>query len=182
MDCQGLIETVEFSNKEHDESVRVDALVMPNLVISDIVMTPPNIAKRIIEHFNPEGTMLEPCRGDGAFWQYMPGAKWCEIREGRDFFHWTEPIDWIITNPPFSNIEEFMKHAFFLAKNTVFLIPAHKPFSSWRRMRAILKYGGIKELILIKGQQCNFPFRYPYGIFHFQKGYNGGTKLLSWEA
>ena len=34
----------------------------------DIVMTPVYLAKNIIEHFEPTGLILDPCRGEGAFY------------------------------------------------------------------------------------------------------------------
>ena len=33
-----------------------------------MVMTPVYLAKEIIEHFNPTGRILDPCRGTGAFY------------------------------------------------------------------------------------------------------------------
>ena len=34
----------------------------------DIVMTPEYLAKDIIEHYKPQGLILDPCRGTGAFY------------------------------------------------------------------------------------------------------------------
>ena len=156
----------------------LDAFVSQRWVESDVVLTPQNIAKWIIDYFKPTGFLLDPCKGDGAFYNNLPDPKdWCEIRKGKDFFKYSKKVDWIITNPPFTNVELFMEHSFNLAKNVVFILPAHKPFASWKRMKLIKEYGGIKELILIKGQDCNFPFRYPYGIFHFVKRYDDNIKI-----
>jgi len=55
-------------------------IVNPN----DVWMTPPPIAADIVNRFKPTGRILDPCRGDGAFWNVMPGAEWCEAREGRN--------------------------------------------------------------------------------------------------
>jgi hypothetical protein len=52
---------------------------------NDRIYTPPFLAKLIIEHFKPQGKILEPCRGKGAFSDLMPGCDWCEIDEGKDF-------------------------------------------------------------------------------------------------
>jgi len=152
-------------------------------VESDVVYTPDHIAEWIVNYFKPQGLCLDPCKGGGAFYNKFPGEKdWCEIRDGRNFFDHTTKAIWIITNPPFTNIERFMEHSFSLADNVVFLLPAHKTFSSWARIRLIEAYGGIVTILLVKGQQCQFPFRYPYGVFHFQKGYNGGTLIQNCEA
>ena len=34
----------------------------------DIVMTPEWLAIEIIDHFSPSGIILDPCRGEGAFY------------------------------------------------------------------------------------------------------------------
>ena len=66
----------------------------------DIVMTPVYLAKNIIEHFEPTGLILDPCRGEGAFYDnYNTDNKdWCELGEGKDFLEYNKKVDWIITN------------------------------------------------------------------------------------
>jgi hypothetical protein len=49
-------------------------------------------------------------------------ASWCEITEGRDFYDWQEPVHWIISNPPWSKIRPFLRHAMSVADNVVFLV------------------------------------------------------------
>jgi hypothetical protein len=44
---------------------------------TDVVLTPDAIAADVVKHFRPTGRMLDPCRGNGAFWKHMPGAEWC---------------------------------------------------------------------------------------------------------
>ena len=34
----------------------------------DLVMTPEYLAKDIINHYNPQGLILDPARGEGAFY------------------------------------------------------------------------------------------------------------------
>lgn len=48
-------------------------------------------------------------------------ARWCEIAEGRDFMHWQAPVDWIVTNPPWSMFRNFLVHSMRVTKNIVFL-------------------------------------------------------------
>lgn len=71
-----------------------------------IVMTKPEMAKYIIGEIKiPEGSsVMEPCRGDGAFYDNFPegGVKyWCEINDGVDFLDCKQRVDYIISNPPF---------------------------------------------------------------------------------
>lgn len=52
-----------------------------------------------------EGDVVyEPFRGEGAFYNSLPDfvvKRWAEIEEGKDFKDETEPVDWVISNPPF---------------------------------------------------------------------------------
>ena len=71
----------------------------------DIVYTPEPLAIDIIEHFAPQGRVLDASRGGGVFFDNFPGdtiPDWCEITDGRDFFDYSCKCDWIITNPPWS--------------------------------------------------------------------------------
>ena len=48
--------------------------------------------------------VLEAFRGEGALYNNLPPfviRDWCEILEGRDFKDYIEPIDWVVSNPPF---------------------------------------------------------------------------------
>ena len=146
---------------------------------SDIVYTPDNIVKAIIEHLKPSGKMLDPCKGDGAFYKYMSGADYCEIREDKDFFEYGKKVDWIIGNPPYSIFKEFLEHAFSIADNVSFLVPTNKIFQRQVIMEMINKYGGIKSIIVYGGGTLiGFPFNFSVGNFYFQKGYKGNTELI----
>ena len=50
---------------------------------SDTVFTPSNVAKKIIEYFNPKGVCLEPCKGAGAFYNLMQNNQYQELRESQ---------------------------------------------------------------------------------------------------
>jgi len=68
--------------------------------------TPEELAKLLIQHidFCPNDLVLEPFRGEGAFYNHFPDTvvkDWCEIREGRDFKNYVGNVDWVISNPPF---------------------------------------------------------------------------------
>ena len=43
--------------------------------VSDIVYTPRNISSAIVKFLKPSGLCLDPCRGDGAFYDYLPTDK-----------------------------------------------------------------------------------------------------------
>lgn len=142
---------------------------------SDVHYTADSVARRIVAHFRPAGVCLEPFRGDGAFHRHLPdGSPWCEIAEGRDFFAYREPADWIITNPPFSNLTQVFEHAFGLAAQCVFLIPISKFYSSAPRLRLAQAYGGLKEILhLGAGRDIGFDIGFPFAAMHFVRDYRG---------
>jgi hypothetical protein len=149
-------------------------------VESDIVYTPIHVSKHIIEWLKPVGKILDPCKGDVAFYNYLPADKhYCEITEDKDFFYFNDKVDWIIGNPPYSIFEEFLKHAFEISDNVSYLVPTNKVFQRQVIMDMITKYGGIKSIIIYgSGQLIDFPFGFSVGNFHFEKGYKGDTKIL----
>lgn len=142
---------------------------------SDVHFTDSTVARRVVEHFNPAGVCLEPFAGEGAFLQHLPpGSQWCELSQGRDFFKHTAPVDWIVTNPPFSNLTEIFEHAFSIADNCVFLIPISKYWSSAPRLAAVEAYGGLVEILHCgPGRKIGFDIGFPFGALHFKRGYAG---------
>ena len=86
-----------------------------NYKSDDVVMTPEDLAIKLIEHFKPQGKGLEPCRGTGNIWNHLDNADWCEITEGKDFFDYSEHVDYIFTNPPWSQVRKFLLHSYELA-------------------------------------------------------------------
>lgn len=143
----------------------------------DVVMTPEYLTKQIIEYFKPTGNTLEPCRGSGNFFKYMPNADWCEIKEGRDFFEYDKKVEWIITNPPYSLLRKFLQKSMEVSDNIVFLCPwNHLTFTA--RLRDMRECGfGIKEVTLIHYPD-NFPkMGFALSVIHIQKKYSGDIKF-----
>lgn len=125
---------------------------------NDCVQTPVELALDIVNHFKPQGKILEPCKGDGSFIQAFetynlisqlsnPNQSdlewaWTEIKEGKDFFNWEDKVDWIITNPPYSKMRLFMQHSMKVSDNIVFLttinhlwLKARKPTVHFHSLR-----------------------------------------------
>ena len=150
---------------------------------SDIVLTPRDVAEDVVKRFEPYGRILDPCKGDGAFTEFMPTAQWCEIREGRDFFEWREPVDWIVSNPPYSIFSKFLRHSMTVARNIVYVIPVNKVWNSERTMREIWEWGGVPEIHVIgPGASLKFPIGFCIGAVHFQRGYRGATQVTFRDA
>lgn len=144
----------------------------------DVVYTPDHVALAIVDRYKPTGRVLDPCRGDGAFWRQIPGAEYCEIEEGRDFFAWHDPVDWVIGNPPYSVMNKWLEHSFEIAENVVYLIPVAKVFGSLMRLKMIKKYGGIVDVYSPwTGRAIGFEFGWAVGAVHFKRGYTGKIEL-----
>ena len=92
-----------------DKSKKIRDRKIPN----DVFITPNYIVKRMIEIacIQEHETVLDPCKGEGAFYDELTGIKyWCEILLGKDFYEWKEQVDVIIGNPPFSQWDKWMEH------------------------------------------------------------------------
>ena len=153
----------------------------------DIVMTPVYLAKNIIEHFEPTGLILDPCRGEGAFYDnYNTDNKdWCELGEGKDFLEYNKKVDWIITNPPFSIFDLFLTKSLEISDNVVFFCPLNKVFKSIKLDKIIYAYGGIREVVHMgTGGMHKFPFGFVVGCIYYKRGYRGPieyTRMYSKE-
>ena len=74
----------------------------------------------------------------------------CEIKNGRDFFDYDQRVDWIITNPPFSQMREFLKHSYEIASNVVFLTFTTHVLGMKARLQDMNDARwGIKELLCV---------------------------------
>lgn len=145
---------------------------------NDVVFTPDDLAKQICEMFPINGKVLEPCKGEGAFLKHLPNnTDWCEIAEGRNFYDYSEKVDWIVTNPPYSDYNRFLEHSFKLAENIILLVPVSKMFKSMGTISEILNYGGIVELHILPSSKAGFPFGFPAGVYYLKRGYTGDTKI-----
>lgn len=158
-------------------------LVPPkNAPAQDRVMTPPELATAVIAHFADQmtGSILDPARGNGAFFDNFPShleRHWCEVSEGSDFLEWSQPVDWVVTNPPWSIIRSFSLHAMALATNIVWVAPITN-LATKARLRDLDHHGfGIAELAFLET-----PKGWPQSGFqlcaaHIKKGYRG-----SWQV
>lgn len=124
---------------------------------NDRVWTPPEVAQGIVDHFQPFGRCLEPCKGPGtgAFVVALMNAgiedvAWCELDEGRDFLtHEETGYDWVVTNPPWSKFRPFLQKSMQVADNVVFLALLNAWFMKARMadMRAA-GFGLVEALLL----------------------------------
>ena len=149
-----------------------------NYKSDDEVMTPDYMIDAVVKHFNPTGKVLEPCKGTGNWLKYLPqGTDWCEIREGRDFFDCTKKYNWVITNPPWSLIRDFLNHSMKIADNIAFLITVNHVWTK-ARIKDLDRNGfGIKEICLVETPNNFPPLGFQLGVIHFQRGWQGKITL-----
>ena len=148
-----------------------------NYTSNDIVMTPLYLAKKLIEHFSPKGKGLEPCRGTGNIWSLLKDADWCEINDGKDFYMYKNKVDYIFTNPPWSQIRKFLQHSYDIA-NEIYILCTVNHIWTKSRLRDMEKAGfGIREICIF-----NTPKEFPQsgfqcGMIWISKNYNEKIKL-----
>lgn len=148
-----------------------------NYISNDVVQTPKGLARRIVKHFNPKGRILEPCCGEGHFLEHLPKASWCEIEKGRDFFSWNESVDWIVTNPPWSQIRSFLRHSMEVSDNIVFLMTINHIWTK-ARLRDLREHNfAIKEIALVEMPE-EFPQSgFQLGAVYLARSWAGDVKL-----
>jgi len=146
----------------------------------DLVMTPEYLAKDVIIHFAPTGIILDPCRGAGAFYDnFNTDTKdWCELAEGKDFLLYTNQVDWIITNPPWSKMREFLEHGMSIANNIVYLTTINH-YTTKRRIRDMRENDfAIKEIYCVDTPKSPWPqLGFQLAAIHTQKSYTGDIKM-----
>ena len=119
---------------------------------NDVIYTPLPVALIAIEMANiQDETVLDPCKGAGVFYDNLPGKKhYCEITEGKDFYDWTEPVDVIIGNPPFSQWNKWIQHTLTICKKRFVYVMGATNLTG-RRLQWILDAGfGITKIHICK--------------------------------
>ncbi len=148
-----------------------------NYVSDDVVMTPIDLAEKLVKHFNPQGKGLEPCCGDGNILRFLNDADWCEITKGKDFFKYNQKVDYIFTNPPWSKIRAFLQHSMELADDIYFLFTVNHIWTK-ARLRDIKEKGfGIREICVFDTPKTFPQSGFQLGIVHLQKNYMGEIKI-----
>ena len=107
----------------------------------------------------------------------VPSVQWAEVKRGRDFFDWDQPVDWIITNPPWSQIRDFLCHAMELSNHVVFLFTINHLWTK-ARLRDIHNADyGIREIVLVDMPKAFPQSGFQLGAVHLQYGWKGKITL-----
>lgn len=150
---------------------------------NDRVYTPPALAKRIVEHFQPSGSCCEPCYGKNAFYDVLVATvkvnhvRGFELDEGLDFLQTNRSVgsyDWIITNPPWSQLRAFLNKSMEVADNVVFLCLVNAFFMKARQADMKDAGFGMKEIVFVPTPPKPWPQTgFSLGAVHIQHGYKG---------
>lgn len=147
---------------------------------TDLVFTPPDLAKRIIDKIKPQGEILDPCRGGGAFYNQLPEAyrHFCEITEGRPFEDFQGKVDWIITNPPWSKMRQFLLKGYQVADNIAYLVTVNHGFTKARIREAQANGFWLSDIYLVDTPPHPWPQSgFQLGVLVWKRGYAGQTNI-----
>lgn len=149
-----------------------------NYKSDDVVMTPPELAKALVNHFSLRGKGLEPCKGTGNIYNLLQNADYCEISEGKDFFDYNQHVDYIFTNPPWSKIRDFLLHSYNLTDNIYILFTVNHLWTKARLRDMKENNFGIKEICLVDTPKSFPQSGFQLAMIHLQRNWQG-TIILS---
>lgn len=100
---------------------------------NDVIYTPKELAINCINSFDlkKNDIVLDPFFGNGIFYNNYPDyvdKVFCEIASpyNKDFFKFNEQVDYIISNPPFSKINNVLEHTIEITKKGFgYILAAH---------------------------------------------------------
>lgn len=85
---------------------------------NDIFITPLFLAKKAISliDYKEKDIWYDPFKATGHYYEQFPtvNKEWSEITAGRDFFKFNKPIDIICSNPPYSILDNIIRHSIAL--------------------------------------------------------------------
>ena len=141
---------------------------------NDIFLTPPVLARQLIQKVPiTQGEVLcdafAGSQGNQPFLEnFPPGnpAYWMEIREGLNAFKCKDTWDWIITNPPFSELTRVLEYSCWSCrKGFAYILPNHG--LSYRRVKACEDRGFriIKLLAFPNPKPWNIGFSHVFVVW-----------------
>ena len=92
---------------------------------NDIWYTPKALSRtaiRMVPLMHSDGAWLDPCRGKGSYYDQFPPMctkDYCEISENKDFFKYDKKVDVVISNPPYSRIDDWLEQSVKLEPSVI---------------------------------------------------------------
>ena len=123
----------------------------------DDYQTPPSALSILLPHLDRNWTIWEPASGEGYLSEALREKGFhvigTDIHEGFDFLQFRpEEFDVIVTNPPYSLKDEFLKRAYELGKPFAFLLPLTT--LEGRKRQSLFGSHGIS--LLVPDRRINF--------------------------
>jgi hypothetical protein len=122
-----------------------------------------------------------PVKKPGPSWAEFSGdaadARSTALDRGRDFFTWTAPVSWIVSNPPWSQFRAALDHALTLADHVVYLVTVNHWWTR-ARVRSVRDAGfGYRDLLLIETPDTFKATGFAIGAMHVERGYRGSLAI-----
>jgi hypothetical protein len=90
-------------------------VIKQRTVAKDVFYTPLTVVKNHLDLIESKPTEIwyDPFYGKGIYYNNFPTENkvFTEIAMGRDFFSWNDKVDLIVSNPPYSILDEVLKHS-----------------------------------------------------------------------
>lgn len=125
----------------------------------DNCQTPPYAVDLLLDTTRLSGRIWEPAPGDGLLARRLRERKYDVLTTDTDFFYTTPPgvgslhvVDWLVTNPPFSQKYKWLERCYDLAMPFALLMPSDTLFAGGAQR--LFKRYGIN--VLIPNRRINF--------------------------
>lgn len=125
-------------------------------------------------YIEPQDVLLDPAAGNGVWGNKMRlmfldcQVNECEITLGSDFYDVTYEYDWIIGNPPFSKLTQWLSHTGSIAgKGFGYLLPVHA--LSANRLDMLAEWGFYLDKMHIIVNPLEWQLGYPHAFCIFTR-------------
>ena len=121
---------------------------------NDIIYTPKPVALIMIKlcKIKAGSKVLDPSKGGGVFYDNLPTnciKEYFEITENKDFFNYTDNVDLIIGNPPYSLWDKWIEQTMKLTDKFCYILGCFNFTDA--RLRKVFDNGfGITKIHLLK--------------------------------
>jgi len=130
--------------------------------------------------FNKSDFVLDAGAGKNMVWfknLTVENKDWCELELGKDFFDYSQEVDWIVGNPPYKECWEFWQKSFQIARKGVGFLISINMFNKFtpKRLEEIKQQGFFINKIVVVSCKRWFG-RYFFVIFSKQP-----NKFMEWS-
>lgn len=142
---------------------------------NDELYTPISLSKILIENIpiKENDSCFDPFYGTGSFFNNFnlnDDNDYTEINLGKDFFRYTKKHDWVISNPPFSQLTKVFEHTLMISKvGFAYILPSYS--LSCNRLKIASDSGfHLNKIIHFKNpKEWRLGFQMVFAIFTKEK-------------